>query len=199
MYLFLAALGFLILCGLSLVVESRGLRFVSLCCVGFSLQRLPCCRAQALGVRASVAVAHGLSSFVACAVFPDQRLNPRPLHWQADSYPLRYQGSLRVFFYSWLWHAHFLWDVVGGNSLRPEMKVYLSWTFCTYFIRMPGALPFQGHLKLLDHPSVENLGCWCLQRPAYGCYFLKTFNFYSPSVLSVKVTFLKCFWNGRME
>ena len=56
-----------------------------------------CCGARALGAQASVVVArrlestgsvvvvHGLSCFVACGFFPDQGLNPCPLHWQADS------------------------------------------------------------------------------------------------------------------
>ena len=38
---------------------------------------------------------HGLSCSVACGIFPDQGSNPCPLHWQADSQPLRHQGSLR--------------------------------------------------------------------------------------------------------
>ena len=29
----------------------------------------------------------------ACGIFLDQGLNPCPLHWQADSYPLYCQGS----------------------------------------------------------------------------------------------------------
>ena len=33
------------------------------------------------------------SCSVACGIFPDQGSNPRPLHWQADSQPLRHQGS----------------------------------------------------------------------------------------------------------
>ena len=41
----------------------------------------------------SVAVAHGPSCSAACGIFPDQELNPCPLHWQADSQPLRHQGS----------------------------------------------------------------------------------------------------------
>ena len=61
-------------------------------CGGFS-----CCRAWALGTRASVVVAHGLQStgsvvvvhglscFTACGIFPDPGLNPCPLRWQADS------------------------------------------------------------------------------------------------------------------
>ena len=41
----------------------------------------------------SVAVAHGLSCSAACGIFPDQGSNPCALHWQADSQPLRHQGS----------------------------------------------------------------------------------------------------------
>ena len=32
-------------------------------------------------------MAHGLSCLSACGIFPDHGKNPRPLHWQADSYP----------------------------------------------------------------------------------------------------------------
>ena len=56
-------------------------------CGGFS-----CYGARALGVQASVVVAHRLSSVVhrlscsaACGIFPDQGSNPCPLHWQVDS------------------------------------------------------------------------------------------------------------------
>ena len=35
----------------------------------------------------------GLSCPAACGIFPDQGSNPCPLHWQADSQPLRHQGS----------------------------------------------------------------------------------------------------------
>ena len=41
----------------------------------------------------SVIVAHGPSCSAAGGNFPDQGSNPRPLHWQADSQPLRHQGS----------------------------------------------------------------------------------------------------------
>ena len=42
----------------------------------------------------SVAVAHGLSCSKACGIFPDQGSNLCSLRWQADSYPLRHQGSV---------------------------------------------------------------------------------------------------------
>ena len=41
----------------------------------------------------SVIVAHGPSRSTACGILPDQGSNPCPLHWQADSQPLRHQGS----------------------------------------------------------------------------------------------------------
>ena len=56
-----------------------------------------CCRAWVLGAKDSIVAAHGLQSAdsiavmhrlscpEACGFFPDQGLNPYPLHWQADS------------------------------------------------------------------------------------------------------------------
>ena len=41
----------------------------------------------------SAIVAHGPSCSSACGIFPDQGPNPCPLHWQADSQPLRHQRS----------------------------------------------------------------------------------------------------------
>ena len=49
--------------------------------------------ARGLQSAGSVVVAHGLSCSTACGIFPDQGSNPCPLHWQADSQPLRHQGS----------------------------------------------------------------------------------------------------------
>ena len=52
-----------------------------------------CCGAQALGPRASVASAHGLSCSAAYGIFPDQGSNSCPPCWQQDSYPLYHHGS----------------------------------------------------------------------------------------------------------
>ena len=89
---------------------------------GFSLQWLPLLWGTGSRAKASVLVAHGLSScsspalehqlstcgsWLGCSVergiFPNQRLNPCPLHWQADSYPLYHQGSPQIFFRNWIW------------------------------------------------------------------------------------------------
>ena len=63
-------------------------------CGGFS-----CCGARALGAQASVVVAHRLSCSAACGIFPDQGLNPCPLHWQADFQPLCHQESPKIFLF----------------------------------------------------------------------------------------------------
>ena len=57
-----------------------------------------CCGAQVLGTWMGfsncglLAPGHGLSCSAACGIFPDQRLNLCPLHWQADFYPQYHQG-----------------------------------------------------------------------------------------------------------
>ena len=89
--------------GLSLVAASGG--YSSLRCAVFSLRwllllwstgsrragfsicgtRASVIVAHGLQSAGSVVVAHGLSCSAAYGIFPDQGLNPCPLHWQADS------------------------------------------------------------------------------------------------------------------
>ena len=85
--------------GLSLVVASGG-QSSSRCgghsssrCAGLSLSRPLLLRSTGSRRAGSVIVAHGPSCSAACGIFPDQGSNPRALHWQADSQPLRHQGS----------------------------------------------------------------------------------------------------------
>ena len=77
--------------GLSLVVASGG--HSSPRCVGLSLSRPLLLRSTGSRRAGSVIVAHGPSSSAAREIFLDQGSNPCPLHWQADSQPLRHQGS----------------------------------------------------------------------------------------------------------
>ena len=62
-------------------------------CAGLSSSRPLLLRSAGSRRAGSAIVAHGPSCSVACGIFPDQGSNPRPLHWQADSQPLRHQGS----------------------------------------------------------------------------------------------------------
>ena len=77
--------------GLSLVAASGD--HSSSQCAGLSLSRPLLLWSTGSRRTGSVVVAHGPSCSVACGIFPDQGSNPCPLHWQADSQPLRHQGS----------------------------------------------------------------------------------------------------------
>ena len=83
--------------GLSLVVASGG--HSSSRCSGLSLSRPLSLQKTGSRRAGSVMVTHGPSCSAACGIFPDQGSNPCPLHWQADSQPLRHQGSPRLYFY----------------------------------------------------------------------------------------------------
>ena len=82
--------------GLSPVAASRG--HSSSRCAGLSLSRPLLLRSTGSRRAGSVVVAHGPSCPTACGIFPDQGSNPCPLHWQADSQPLRHQGSPKGIF-----------------------------------------------------------------------------------------------------
>ena len=113
--------------GLSLVVAS-GVHSSSRC-AGLSLSRpLPL---QSTGSRrtGSAVVAHGPSCSAARGILPDQGPNPCPLHWQADSQPLRHQGSPLYFFFI----NFFLYlQGQGAGALGPSSFSPSSF-LCTFF------------------------------------------------------------------
>ena len=82
--------------GLSLVAASGG--HSSSRCAGLSLSWPLLLRSTGSRCAGSVVVAHGPSCSAAWGIFPDQGSNPCSLHWQADSQPLRHQGSPGVNF-----------------------------------------------------------------------------------------------------
>ena len=93
-------------------------------CAGFSLSWLLLLWSTGSTRTGSVAVAHGPSCSVACGIFPDQGSNPCPLHWQADSQPLRHQGSPTITSFKWLCHCsdnHLFFFSLGIKTL-PTLK-----------------------------------------------------------------------------
>ena len=68
-------------------------------CAGLSLPQPLLLWSTGSRCAGSVIVAHGRSHTVACGILPDQGSNPCPLHWQADSQPLRHQGSPTTVFH----------------------------------------------------------------------------------------------------
>ena len=97
--------------GLSPVAASGG--HSSLRCVGLSLSQPLLLRSTGSRRAGSVVVAHGPICSAACGIFPDQGSNPCPLHWQADSQPLRHQGSPScLFFWYWIvWAVCIFWKL----------------------------------------------------------------------------------------
>ena len=116
--------------GLSLVVASGG--HSSSRCAGLSLLRPLLLWSTGSRRAGSVIVAHGPSCSAARGIFPDQGSNPCPLHWQADSQPLRHQGSPGFLIsdtgYDWLVSDFFspldlvpLWkQIIGSPDHRRE-------------------------------------------------------------------------------
>ena len=82
--------------GLSPVAVSGG--HSSSRCAGLSPSRPLSLRSPGSRRAGSAIVAHRPSCSAACGIFPDQGSNPCPMHWQADSQPLRHQGSPAFFF-----------------------------------------------------------------------------------------------------
>ena len=97
-YLFMAVLG---LCFCARAFSSCGERGATLHrgARASSLSRPLLLRSTGSRRAGSAIVAHRPSCSAACGIFPDQGSNPCPLHWQADSQPLRHQGSPKLFFF----------------------------------------------------------------------------------------------------
>ena len=106
--------------GLSLVVASGG--HSSSRCSGLPLLRPLLLRSTVSRCAGSVIVAHGPSCSAACGILPDQGSNPCPLHWQADSQPLHYQGSPMCLFE--LWFSLGICPLVG--LLGPMVILFLG-------------------------------------------------------------------------
>ena len=71
----------------------------------------------------------GLSCPVACGILPDQGSNPCPLHWQADSQPLRHQGS--PVFWDFDWALFKSIDQFGKNKHHNNIVFSNSWIWCS--------------------------------------------------------------------
>ena len=104
-YLFMAVLGLRFCARAFSSCGKRGPLFITVCgplIIAASLvaeHRLQTRRLSNCGSRPSCSVA--------CGILPDQGSNPRPLHWQADSQPLRHQGSPLFLFCKYVHLYHF--------------------------------------------------------------------------------------------
>ena len=97
--------------GLSLFVAKRGPLFIAVRAPRLSLSRPLLLRSTGSRRAGSVIVAHGPSCSKARGIFRDQGSNPCPLHWQADSQPLRHQGSPLLLLYVLVFWPQGMWDL----------------------------------------------------------------------------------------
>ena len=117
--------------GLSPVAASGG--HSSSRCAGLSPSRPLPLRSTGSRRAGSVIMAHGPSCSVACGIFPDQGSNPCPLHWQADSQPLRHQGSPMQFSSSYLCFVEFCESVCLSLNLE-VLHLFLQKNFLPQYL-----------------------------------------------------------------
>ena len=108
--------------GLSPVAASGG--HSSSRCTGLSLSQPLLLRSTDSRRTGSVIVAHGPSCPTAYGIFPDQGSNPCPLHWQADSQPLRHQGSPNYLVFL----AFFFFENIH-NEMSGKIFLELKWSW----------------------------------------------------------------------
>ena len=113
-------------------------------CAGLSLSRPLPSRGTGSRRAGSAVVAHGPSRSAACGIFPDQGPNPCPLHWQADSQPLRHQGSSSIYSFNnfLIYHIAVLATVIMLFITSPVL-IYLitgSMYLLTTFLQLPPPL-----------------------------------------------------------
>ena len=89
--------------------------FSLLWCMGFTVVAAHC-RAQVLGIQLQWLWHTGLVALQHVGLFPDQRLNPCPLHLQADSYPLYHKESpISVFNRLYFWSSFKFTEKLSGK------------------------------------------------------------------------------------
>ena len=130
--------------GLSLVAASGG--HSSSRCAGLSLLRPLLLRNTGSKRAGSVLVAHGPSCSAACGTFPDQGSNPCPPRWQADSQPLRHQGS-------------------PGSCLLTHLPGSLNEAVFSHYVDIPDAQGLAGTVKRLLSVQKWFREGHCLQSP----------------------------------
>ena len=127
--------------GLSLVVASGD--HSSSRCAGLSPSRPLLLRSTGSRCAGSAIVAHGPSCSMACGILPDQGSNPCPLHWQADSQPLRHQGSPLCWFLMWLLDFQFFLSLFEGifQSIIVDRRWYLIRQKRIFLHKLYSAIP----------------------------------------------------------
>ena len=115
--------------GLSLIAASGG--HSSSRCAGLSLLLPLLLRSTGSRRAGSVVVAHGPSCSASCGILPDQGSNPCLLHWQADSQPLRHQGSPRC-----LYFLCNIQEIIAKSNVMKLFPMFSSKSFIVLLLRL---------------------------------------------------------------
>ena len=92
------------------------------------------------------------SCSAACGIFPDQGSNPCPLNWQADSQPLRHQGSPQFFFIHSSVDGHLgcFYVLAVVNNAAVNNGVHVSFLISVFFfLDMYPGVELLGHIVVL--------------------------------------------------
>ena len=105
---------------------------------------------------------HGPSRSAACGILPDQGSNPCPLHWQADSQPLRHQGSPQMTLLQALFSSFHFCETCWAFLLEDPGSTFpfpgLSW--CCLLSSKKKLSPACSHiLSSICSPSGCEFGC----------------------------------------
>ena len=121
--------------GLSPVVASGG--HSSSRCAGLSLSWPLLLQSTGSRRAGSVIVARGPSRSAAFGILPDQGSNPCALHWQADSHPLRHQGSpTHPIFLHIICICHHPRVLGHGRQRSPLSHLYQQGLSCAWYAFM---------------------------------------------------------------
>ena len=121
------------------------------------------CRLQSA---ASVVGAHGLSCSAACGIFPDQGLNPCPLHWQVE------------FFFNYFILFYFIFGCVGSSLLYVGFSLVVarggySSLWCTGFslwwLFLLGAWALGMGASVVVAHGLSSCGSWALECRLSSC------------------------------
>ena len=158
----------------------RGLSLVAACgghsssrCAGLSLSRPLLLRSTGSRRAGSVVVAHGCTCSVACGIFPDQGSNPCPLHWQADSQPLRHQGSPPPIFCLLVSCKSF--SVFKGKLTCPYVLIFVNGIWLGFACLLSGKVSLLSFIVLMDifqFVSIILVLFICLDFPTLFFFFL---------------------------
>ena len=104
----------------------------------------------------SVAVVHGVSWSVACGILPGQGSNPCSPHWQAESKPLKHQGSPRVSLLTLLFS---LFGSPSGTGLKilshPSISTAADPSPVSYFLTHFDLLPCSIWIHICFLPRLQ--------------------------------------------